>query len=269
MMCDRWTRSGLLTALAVTVAALLSGPARGEEKGLFDDEESSTPELADVSGGPKSTAKLKLTSKALAEEWKGNKDAFKKKYDKKPVEVTGIVVGVGRDLGVAGSALVLNGAEDPQQFRTIEINCQTDVKDPWKKAKLGQTVRLSGTMSIIGDPTMSKCKILTVAGEPWKVRTAEELSKGFAADAAKAEEKFRGRFVAVSGEIGKIEFNDVKAASVTLKTPAGSPAVIGRFSAFELPFTSKLKSGQKIVLYGKSPSLSDGMAELMMCITGE
>lgn len=227
--------------------------ASGAKASAPDDDEPKVPSPADVSEGPASDAKLKLTAKELRKATLADPEAYLEAHKDDRFELTGVVTEVGRAPD-GGKFIALLWVDKPDDEITPTIQCVTSEPAPWATAKPGQTVRLEGTLgkSLFG-LGMSGCKILKVAGTPWKTRTAEELSKALQADGPKTVARFGNRTVPVKGEIESLK-PDADGFEVTIKfkTPAGAPEVYVRALA---SIIANLKPGDEATFYAAWPGI--------------
>jgi hypothetical protein len=198
---------------------------------------------ADKDGKPKlGKADFTLTSKDFAEEFKKDKTAAHAKYKGKIVEVTGKVESVGRN---ASDEPILTLEGPPKSFDWTQ--CLTRDRYPWKTAAPGQTVTVKGKgHDFFPGAILLDCEIVEVKGDKPPALTADELAKEYAADPKAAAKKYEEKWIALSGEVEKVNAND----TVDLKTQAKGPRVRANFGAAEAKQLKGVKPGQKIQVLG-------------------
>ena len=133
-------------------------------------------------------ADLSLTADELGKEQNKNEKGTQTKYKGKVIELTGIVLGMGRNLFLEPGITLKVKDEIVQLYLTA-----TDPR-PWDKALPGQRVKLKVIYQerekgidtrLLGGP------ILEVTGKPTPTITAEEMGKEYQKDPKEAEKKYR------------------------------------------------------------------------------
>ena len=100
---------------------------------------------------------------ALSQEFRTNEEAFRKKYDNKPFQVSGTVSETGIDLEVDGAYFALRGADgDPFGIKCIFE--ATHQQEPEVVVK-GDIVEVKG---FINGNKLENCTILTINGTPYQ-----------------------------------------------------------------------------------------------------
>ena len=112
-------------------------------------------ELIEV--GPNPAQELK--AEALADEFAKNKDATRKKYDEKPLIVTGVIIDAQKR-GLGAVSLLLKGAGE------LRVDCGFNAGDSAEaKAQMrGQTVRIAGEFAAFESsdvPALRGCRVIT------------------------------------------------------------------------------------------------------------
>jgi hypothetical protein len=162
--------------------------------------------------------------------------------------LTGVVKDLGGPNILGNYFLILSGAGG----MVLGVECQVNEKEPWKKALPDQTVRLQGKYPEINPrPGLIDCEIVEVTGAGPPTLTADQLAKEYGTDPDGTTAKYDKKYLIVTGEIANVDFNEAKAASITLKTKEQVLRVFCNFTVFAKEQTSRLKPGQKIKVLGE------------------
>src|SRR5262249_58257834 len=147
----------------------------------------------------------RVNSDVLSQEFRDEAEKAKGRYHGKVLEVTGPVAEMG--LTATGEAyVVLEGVQVPIA-RTIE--CVLSEKEPWRRVVPGQKCTLKGRCEYLGQELRFKeCKVTDVKGPDRIVIAPAELSSRYEKDAAAAEKEFGGRYLELTGTVGKVEVVD-------------------------------------------------------------
>lgn len=245
-----------LLVLAVSIAWLSLGTI-GCGGTKSEDGKSGEPDLS------KMKPDYTLSSVEFSAEYKRDNKAARAKYKGKMIELTGKVVGVGRN---AGKEEFLTLEATKGSF--LQVICFTRINDAWLKASPGQTVKLRGYWPpIVVTAALVKCQILEVKGERCPRLTVEQLAKELDADSSATAEKYKKfSHLILDGEVASKKVNKVGAAEVFLKH-GGKCKISCIFTAFEKDLTKPLKAGQKITVIGQfsSYSVDESSLTLQFC----
>ncbi len=200
---------------------------------------------------PLGDAVFKLSSRDFVGEFKKDGKAAHMKYKGKTVEVTGVLWAVGSD-PVGDPVIFIESEPKKVEFMTALMA----ERYPGKLMAPGQTVTVKGrVLPDFPRAHLLDAEVVKVEGEKAQAFTADTLQAEFAKGHDAAAKKHENKWVTLSGEIEKVELNDVKAATVVLKTTGKGPRVAARFSADERRNTA-FKSGQKIEVIGQLSPLT-------------
>lgn len=191
-----------------------------------------------------------MTSVEFDTEYKADPDAAGAKYTGKTIELTGEIINVGMNL-VGSHQLLLEGKKEGFDGRVV---CFPKKPYPWKIAAPGQTVKIRGDWPSGPDDLavgqLINCDIIEVTGDPIPNLTADELVKEIEANPAEATEKYKGKYMLMSGEITKKERVQYEGMLVTLKTATGK-AVVCQMFGNDPAYTASLAPGQELHVIGK------------------
>jgi hypothetical protein len=191
--------AGLVTAGCTRVSP---PPAPPEEKVLPRPVKDPAP--PDVTDTP---PKFTLTADELAREYQKDRAAADKKYDGAVIEVSGEVSMVGTNL--AGDALV---------FLNDRLTCATVDKEPWASVSKGQKVTIKGAwLQSRGSASLEGCVIVEKGPNPATVLTAEQLAAEYAAGRQAAINKYKEKYLIVTGEVVTKDENRAGAPVLRLK----------------------------------------------------
>lgn len=206
------------------------------------------PPAAQVDDLLKAKPDFTMTAKQLNDEFKDS-SAFLKKYDNKVIEITGPV-----RMYNSTRELVLGP----------EINVFL-CGEPYAVAKAmpGQTVTLRGRCDT--NYGISMWSIVRVEDDPPPTLTAEQLAKEYTADKDGTNNKYRGKYLVLTGAIQKVE---KEVGTNIYLTPAGQkPEVTCFFGVLEAQAAEKagwLKTGQAVRILGSwagpDPSINTSVA---------
>lgn len=242
-----------LPILVVSITVLSCGTIGCGDKNS-DDGQSDEPDLSTMKPD------YSLSSVEFSAEYKSDNKAARAKYKGKMIELTGKVVGVGRN---AGKEEFLTLEATKGSF--LQVICFTRINDAWLKASPGQTVKLRGYWPpIVVTAALVKCQILEVQGESCPRLSAEQLAKEFDADSSATAEKYKKfSHLILDGEVASKEVNKVGAAEVFLKH-GGKCRISCIFTAFEKDLTQPLEAGQQITVIGEFSSFSANESSLTL-----
>lgn len=200
-----------------------------------------------------------LSAEDFMKEFKASESDARKKYKGKVIELSGEVTGIGRN--ISGEDSISLKAPD-----LLGMMCFTAMEEPWTKAVPGQKVKLKGKLGEYG-AVLIYC-VFTDPGKYAGVEmTAAELAKEYAADPDATSKKYNDKYLILSGEVEKKEYNSAGAVSVYLKAPESKVRVAVSFTAFEKELSRKIKPGKPLKVIGQY-SLNFGKDEvkLLMCL---
>ena len=145
---------------------------------------------------------FRLEAAAWMAEWKKDREATRKKYLGKVVEISGTVNRTSQDpYGDVGYVFLKVEGE------ILGVRCCLADKEPWLKVSPGSMVKVRGTHSaeagLAGD--VYPCAIVEASPSPALVITASALAKAFGADARAAQEKYGEKWLLIDGEIAGLE----------------------------------------------------------------
>jgi hypothetical protein len=191
-----------------------------------------------------------LASERYAEAYEADRDASRKKYEGKLIQLTGRILDVGR-------------TTDDTDFLRLEggktnVFCAPKEKEAWKKVFPGQTLTIVG---IGGDgipvPSLGEAEILEVRGaRPTKI-SAAELAKEYVADSAAVVKKYDGEYHFLTGEVSKVEKTDFGGVKLWFKGEESAPRVRAGFDQFGAGMTKAILPGQRITVLGRLGFLKD------------
>lgn len=188
--------------------------------------------------------KFKLTAEQWAQEYADDREAADKRYLGQVVEVSGEVRRAHRVSRLP--VLYLATSFDDQGPACIAVD-----EEPWARYALGQKVRVRGVARKYSGLAEMSDTVVVEAGEfPGLRTTPQDLADRCAADAAKFQEEFSGKYVVLSGTAKTMEFNSVGGARVTLET-AGPIRVECRFASEHRDLATKLALGKPVVIAGE------------------
>lgn len=207
-----------------------------------------------------------LTSVALSEEVKKNDTAATEKYKGKVIEITGKVVGAGKNAS-KDPFLRLEGAKGD----IMGVMVFTQDKAPWGKATPGQTVTIKGNWPEIAfGASLINGHIVKVEGEKAPTLTAAELAKEYEGNREETTKKYDEKFLILKGEIESKEANEAGAVTLIFKTPESKVKVKCSFTAFDKEETEKLNEGQTVTVLGQyTLNLDESEVGLYFCILME
>jgi hypothetical protein len=199
---------------------------------------------------PPSVGEVK--SEVISQEFRDDAEKAKTRYHGKVLQVTGRIEEMG--LTATGDAyIVLEGVQVPVA-RTVEFIMGQ--KDPWREVVPGQDCILKGRCEYLGGELRFKeGKVLPAAGilGPTRIRVAPAvLSASFEKDAAAAEKQYGGRYLELTGAVGKVEDAD-NALRLTLNT-VGKVGITCHFEGAMAERARRLKPGAQVKLVGKLDS---------------
>lgn len=204
----------------------------------------SNDEGTDISAKP---ADFSLHSTKFSKELKDDEKGATNKYKDKVIELTGKVIGVGRNIS-KDAFLRLEGAEGEM----LGVMAFTQEKTPWNKVTPGQIVTVKGKFpEFVVTTSLIECQIVKVEGERAPLLTPDELAKEFEKDSEATKKKYDEKFLILQGEIAAKAANDAGAVSLTLKTTQSEVKVKCSFTAFEKEETSALQVGQTVTVLGQ------------------
>jgi hypothetical protein len=237
----RYLRSVSLLFLAALLAAGCSSTPSAKDGA---NKDSTRKPLGDT--------EFKVASREFVAEFKKDSKAAHAKYKGKTVEVTGLLKSVGTN-GGGDPVLLIEGEPMKSDF----TSCITVERYPGKLAVPGQTITVKGRAHPdFPGPNLLDVEIVKVEGDKPPSLTADALAAEFAKGHEAAAKKYENKWVALSGEIEKVNLNDVKAATVVFKTTEKKPRVVALFTAFDEKRNTAFKPGQKIEVIGELSPLT-------------
>jgi Leucine-rich repeat (LRR) protein len=207
-------KSGLL-ALKKALPAAKIYDAYGDEVSLaprkFEDFSKIKPDFS-------------MTAVEYFAEFKADWKAASAKYQKKVVELTGVIAEVGLSGGfgtnpylrldiLSEEAKKKKGPFAPRMARYEGIDCLTVDEQPWARYSPGQKVKIIGRQVdrergtalhvLYADsiPALSDCAIVESSPNPAIPVTVADLVKEFADDAQATRKKYSGKYVLLSGTV--------------------------------------------------------------------
>jgi hypothetical protein len=198
-------------------------------------------------------------AEALLEELK-QRSFFFERYRGRVVEVDGKVGRVGKD--DKGPYVTLRAGDDD----TL-VACYTIAKAPGAKVGRGMLVKVRGLVPADDSAPLRDCILVQVSPGPATVVSAVDLSKEFA-DPAEAKEKYRGKYLVVSGEIVKKDEDPSGNPRISLKGD-GKFLISCTFASKEEAdaAASRLEVGKTVKLGGAFLLAASNIIALSNCVT--
>ena len=148
-----------------------------------------------------------LSSVEFSKEVKENEKSATEKYKGKVIELTGKVVGVGRNIS-KDAYLRLEGTKGEM----LGVMVFTQEKTPWNKATPGQTVTVKGKFPEFAiSASLAECQIMKVEGDRAALLTPDQLAKEYEEDKEATKKKYDEKFLILQGEIADKESNEAGA----------------------------------------------------------
>ena len=201
-----------------------------------------------------------MTSEAFFNDFM-NSPGGSDKYRNQVVELTGKLGAIGNSYDQTGPAVF--SLEGPPG-KSDRVSCFVAERFPWREASPGQTVKLKGKGNPrLLVPSLVDCVVMEVTGDPATRLTADELCKQ-QTDGVAAE-KYRGKYLIVSGEIETVDFD--KIGGLIFKTDGKTPKVHALFKEEDKKRYASWKPGQKVELIGLS-SINPGapIIQIVLCL---
>ena len=191
----------------------------------------------------------KVTAKKVSEELIADSDVFKKKYENKMIELIGVVDSFSQEDNRV--LLFLKGADDIKFGRVL---CILPTSTTRNLVLPGQTVRVLGQCKASIMAFLQPCKILEVTGDPPPSITADALAKTFAENPRETEEKWKNKFIIVTGIVKEVTKEKGKDFwNVLLESTPASPMIEPNvFSEREI---KDVRPGQQIRILCKTYGL--------------
>lgn len=188
--------------------------------------------------------KFKLTAEQFAKEYLDVVGGAQERYLGQVVEISGEVRRTERVDGKPVLYLITNHDDRGMVCATVD-------EEPWARYALGQKVRVRGTAKEYrGIPELAGTVVVD-PGEYTGLRTTpQDLANRCAADAAKFQEEFSGKFVVLTGTAAARVFNRVGGARVTLETE-GPIKVECHFASENRDLATKIELGKPVVIAGE------------------
>lgn len=185
---------------------------------------------------------VKIAAEAWYAEFKSDPDGARKKYDKKVIEITGVVKRIGEDF--SNQRLTVEADKSGATF-----NCYTVDRKPWLKVMPGATVTVKGIVPAAGAlADLGSVQILNAGENKTLTLTADNLAMDVAKNRAEAVQKYDKKWCHLSGEV--IESKGVPTGwEVKLKSDIPIVCVTGTFGQSDPMET--LKKGAKAKLFGQ------------------
>ena len=166
-----------------------------------------------------------ITAKAYFEECEKDAEATLKKYEGKPVRLTGKLKSLHS--GFTGElSFRLDASEDPEQWMSLEspdvfVSLGDREKNPESRLVLGQEITVEGVgkKSMTSKAALENCRILEIKGDlKPEFLSADELEKAFSTNREATDDKWGMKYFYLTGNIkhlnrenGQIELgNDQK-----------------------------------------------------------
>lgn len=188
------------------------------------------------------------------DEWKNDREAAKKKYTGKIVELTGEVIYVmvafegslaGRDLrsGPGGWVNLKNPNGSP-------VTCTTTDPQPWLTVSEGSKIRIRGRAGKANDEDLVDCVIVEAGPSSALAVTVEEITAAVAADLGAAEKKYDKKYAHITGEVTEV----VKDKDGTVKLKLKGASGVGAYATLGVPAAHRagtIQVGQTIRLFSE------------------
>jgi hypothetical protein len=241
----------VFTLLTLTTLMLIG--CAGSDRSAKDEGKSPDKKGTDTQpkGGEdlaKAPADFSLGSEEFVKEFLKDRKTADAKYVGKVVELSAVVDFVGKNIGDE-PYVRLPG----EKFDTAM--CFTADKEPWAKVLPGQKVKLKGKCAeYIVAVRMLHCVFTETGPYPAIARTADELAKEFEADSNKADEKYREKYLVVTGEVADKKDEDKTGARIYFKTSGKARVECDfRFAISNQlkDFLSSVKTGQQFKAVGR------------------
>jgi uncharacterized protein (DUF1330 family) len=188
-------------------------------------------------------ADVTFTAAEYLAEYANSRLSMAQNYQGQVIELKGVVKGLG--LGSRAELLVISTGKEQEAVRCFF----PDDEEFFAKTSKGQEVTIKGFVrDPQGSPMLTNCGIARLGPSTGIAITAEELAKEFAADNAKASEKYKGKSLVISGEVLSAS-TSASFYSVKLKGVADQPVKCTFWSRADLD--KKLVPGAKIKLYAE------------------
>jgi hypothetical protein len=199
----------------------------------------SSPGGPDMSKAPDVT----MTAADYAAEFKKDKKAAAEKYNGKIIQLTGTVDHFAKNItGDVEMLLAVKG-----DF--VGVICFTTDKQPWNHATPGQSVQVKGAFpEITFSPALVHCVIVEASGTKAPTLTAEALGKEYDADAKAVEEKYKDKWLFLTGTVADKQEKD-KAVRVFFKTDS-KVKVVASFTPTDKADADQIKVGDKVRVIG-------------------
>jgi len=197
-------------------------------------------------------------------EWKKDRDAAKKKYAGKLIELAGEVSFVhvewdGLDSGPGGMVNLKDEKIGP-------VTCITTDPQPWLMVSQGSKVRILGRSGKRDAEELADCRIVEAGPNPALTVTAEEIASAVAADRDDAAKKYDKKCAHITGTVGEVVKDKDGTAKLKLKTTGVEVnAGMGRPT---LHRSGPIEAGQPIKLFAEIwiPADSKGEVTLIWCV---
>jgi hypothetical protein len=234
--------------------ALLVGAGCGESPSPrhAGDKDKASPRAADA----------QLTSIDFAMEYQKDVERANRKYRQGWVELTGRIVGIGRN-SAKRPQITLNGPADD----LLGVVCFTVENEPWKKYTPGQIVKVRGRVPLDAKAaSLTEGTVTEVERSAVPNLSASELARDYEADHGAVIKKFDKQYLIVTGTILNSETNDAGAVSMELKGE-GKTNIRCLFRASEKDLAEPFKVGQEVRVLGEfTLNLAPGEVKLYSCL---
>ncbi len=202
---------------------------------------------------------FRLTAMELLAVYKQDRQATGAKYHGKTLELSGQVSFCGYDLGKRKAQLNLKGADFLEQVVCYLRN----EKEPWAKAVPGQEVVIRGRYEESIIPMLQDTVLVTTGPYQGVVLTSEQLAGELTKAPTGARERYKNKYLAVTGVILAREVNDLGDFSLYLQ---GNDHLSVRcsFEVVARSLVNKFIPGDRIKLVGKYDPIFADPGEFML-----
>ena len=150
-------------------------------------ENSSVPDTSDLTD-------FALTAEQLEAEVRQDEKTAERKYERKNIELSGVV------LAMYGDNPVFIGLYRGKGL--LGLPCEMVEEEPWAHVTFGQQVTVKGVWREDADkPSLQKCVIVATGPNPAPRLSAVQVATEYAAGIDKANSKYSGKYLIVSGMI--------------------------------------------------------------------
>jgi hypothetical protein len=251
-------------AAAFTVCVALVGCGGGSSSSIAKDNKDN--KSTDDSKPKKPLETVSVPAEEYIKEWKTDKDAAKKKYADKMIELSSTVMSVAIDTNGDQPMVFLTVGKDPLKAEMIQ--CVFPLSDE-KSVHLtkGQTVKIKGKIPEFGIiAALIDCEVVEAGKSTALEVTAADLAMELAVNREKFSEKYHDKAVIVKGKVADIKVEPKQSYRFILETPDKNVEVVVlclcSISDKVRDQLAKVTKGQEIQASGEGEAYSFGPAKI-------